>query len=85
PYDLRCDFDDAVLQYNVFTDDKIEHFTPKMLRHTGCTMYAREGMDISVLQYIMGHKSVHTTMKFYNHVTEERVIDTFKEHIEANA
>lgn len=84
-YDLRCDFNEVVLKYNVFTDDKIEHFTPKMLRHTGCTMYAREGMDISVLQYIMGHKSVHTTMKFYNHVTEERVIDTFKEHIEASA
>lgn len=85
PYDLSTDLKDAVLEYNVFNGDRIEHFTPKILRHTGCTMYAREGMDISVLQYIMGHKSVHTTMRFYNHVTEERVLDTFKEHIKESA
>ena len=65
--------------------DKNKGFTPKTLRHTGCTMYASEGMDVSVLQYIMGHKSSYTTMRFYNHVTEERVIDTFQDHINKNA
>lgn len=62
--ELRFDMCNLVREYNVFSQDKIEEFTPKTLRHTGCTMYAREGMDISVLQYIMGHKSPYTTMRF---------------------
>lgn len=85
PSELRFDMCNLVREYNVFSQDKIEEFTPKTLRHTGCTMYAREGMDISLLQYIMGHKSPYTTMRFYNHVTEERVLDTFKEHIKESA
>lgn len=85
--ELRADMGKMVAEYNIFADDtdKIEGFTPKTLRHTGCTMYASEGMDVSVLQYIMGHKSSYTTMRFYKHVTEERVIDTFQDHINKNA
>lgn len=33
----------------------------------------------------LGHKSSYTTMRFYNHVTEERVLDAFKEHIKKTA
>lgn len=82
PAELRSEMCRMVTEYNLSAKEKIEGFTPKILRHTGCTMYAREGMDVSVLQYIMGHKSSYTTMRFYNHVTEERVLDTFKEHIQ---
>ncbi len=71
-----------VAKYNEQAEDKIEEFTPKTLRHTGCTMYAREGLDISVLQYLLGHKSSYTTMRYYNHVTAERVFDSFLSHIE---
>lgn len=85
PHVLRDDMKTMVTEYNIKAKDKIEEFTPKTLRHTGCTMYAREGMDISVLQYILGHKSSYTTMRFYNHVTEERVLDSFKEHIKKSA
>lgn len=83
--ELRIDMCRMVEQYNKQAKDKITEFTPKTLRHTGCTMYAREGMDISVLQYILGHKSSYTTMRFYNHVTEERVLDTFMKHIRQGA
>lgn len=85
PYELRADMCRMVAEYNQNAKNKIAEFTPKALRHTGCTMYAREGMDISVLQYILGHKSSYTTMRFYNHVTEERVLDAFKEHIKKTA
>lgn len=84
PAELRSAMSSIVTEYNLFAEDKIEGFTPKILRHTGCTMYAREGMDISVLQYILGHKSSYTTMRYYNHVTEERVLDTFQEHLQKN-
>lgn len=85
PNALRKNMCDMVEKYNQIAVDKIEEFTPKTLRHTGCTMYSREGLDISVLQYILGHKSSYTTMRFYNHTTEERALYTFREHVEKSA
>lgn len=55
--------------------NKIEYLTPHMLRHTGCTRNAENGMDIKVLQYLMGHKSSTVTNEVYNHVTEERAME----------
>lgn len=47
-------------------------FTPHTLRHTFCTRMAENGIDIRVLQYIMGHKTIEITMQVYNHVNNER-------------
>ncbi len=41
-----------------------------ILRHTGCTGMAERGMDVKVLQYIMGHANIAVTMEVYNHITE---------------
>lgn len=82
PHNMRDDMCNMVAKYNKNAEDKIEEFTPKTLRHKGCTMYAREGLDISVLQYLLGHKTSYTTMRYYNHVTIERVFDSFLSHIE---
>ncbi len=54
---------------------KIEYLTPHILRHTGCTRNAENGMDLKVLQYLMGHKSSKITNEVYNHITEERVME----------
>lgn len=54
---------------------KIEYLTPHILRHTGCTRNAENGMDLKVLQYLMGHKSPTVTNEVYNHVTEERAME----------
>lgn len=36
-----------------------------MLRHTGCTRNAENGMDMKVLQYLMGHFiSLTSTLQF---------------------
>lgn len=61
-----------VKEYNKTAEYPIENICPHMLRHTGCTRYAEDGMDIKVLQQLMGHKSPQTTMNIYNHVQEER-------------
>lgn len=45
-----------VAQYDQTAKNKIGHITPNVLRHTGCTRNAEYGMDMKVLQYIMGHK-----------------------------
>lgn len=47
-------------------------FLPKIsshsLRHTACTNMAKRGMNIKILQYIMGHAHSDVTMDVYNHI-----------------
>lgn len=51
----------------------LPHITNHILRHTGCTRMAEAGMDVKVLQIIMGHSDPAVTMKVYNHVDQERM------------
>ncbi len=45
------------------------------LRHTGCTRMAEQGLDMKVVQYVMGHASVGVTMEVYNHITEKTRVE----------
>jgi len=47
-------------------------FTPHTLRHTYCTRMAENGIDVKVLQEIMGHANISVTMQVYNHADFER-------------
>lgn len=47
-------------------------FTPHILRHTACTRMAEGGIDVKVLQEIMGHSNIAVTMQVYNHVNADR-------------
>ena len=47
--------------------------TSHILRHTACTRMAEAGVDLKVLQKIMGHKHIDTTMEIYNHVNLQRM------------
>ena len=47
--------------------------TSHILRHTACTRMAEAGVDLKVLQEIMGHKHIKTTMEIYNHVNSQRM------------
>ncbi len=67
-YDLKK----AVEKYNETAEYKIDRISAHTLRHTGCTRDAEDGMDIKVLQYIMGHSNTQITNNVYNHVNEER-------------
>lgn len=48
-------------------------FSAHVLRHTACTRMAEKGIDIKVLQYLMGHSSIDITMEVYNHIDYTRV------------
>lgn len=64
--------------YNRFVEDGeikdvlLPDFTAHTFRHTFCTRMAENGMDIKVLQEIMGHKTIAVTMQVYNHALFER-------------
>lgn len=53
----------------------IPDFTFHVLRHTFCTRMAEDGMDVKVLQEIMGHSNIAVTMQVYNHVSDDRAIN----------
>lgn len=50
----------------------LPHISAHILRHTGCTRMAEAGIDVKVLQYIMGHSRISVTMEVYNHISSER-------------
>jgi integrase len=65
--------------YNkVYTDNPIPHLSAHILRHTACTIYATEGMDVKALQGLMGHKDASVTMNTYNHGSVERTKNELK-------
>ena len=40
------------------------------MRHTACTNMARNGMNLKILQYLMGHAHSDVTMDVYNHIAD---------------
>lgn len=51
----------------------IPHISAHTFRHTGCTRMAESGMNVKVLQYIMGHSNISVTMDVYSHAQEENI------------
>ena len=63
----------ALKKYNRLHPDRpLPHITPHVYRHTFCTNMVNAGMDVKVLQYIMGHSEIDVTMNVYTHMTYER-------------
>lgn len=56
-------------------DCPLLHITPHVFRHTFCTNYANEGMDIRKLQYLMGHSDVGVTFNVYTHASYAHVAE----------
>lgn len=50
-----------------------ERFTPHSLRHTFATRCAESGMKPKVLQIILGHENIATTLNLYVHVTDDEI------------
>lgn len=63
-------------------DVEMPHVTPHVLRHTFCTNMVNAGMDVKVLQYIMGHADVDVTLNIYTHVGYERAASQMAELID---
>ena len=62
----------------------IPHFSCHHLRHTFCTRFCENETNVKVIQAIMGHASIETTMDIYAEVTNSRkkeAIDNLAENI----
>ncbi|WP_099204513.1 site-specific integrase [Scatolibacter rhodanostii] len=51
----------------------LPHFSVHNLRHTFCTRLCETTTDIAVIQQIMGHADIATTLEQYNHVSQEHI------------
>ena len=50
-----------------------EKFTPHSLRHTFATRCAEAGVKPNVLQKLLGHERISTTMDLYVHTMEDEL------------
>lgn len=50
--------------------------TPHLLRHTYITRMILAGVNIKVVQYLAGHKTVQLTLNIYSHLMENQPKDT---------
>lgn len=59
------------------TDILLPHFSCHNLRHTFCTRLCENEQNLKIIQEIMGHRSIETTMDIYNEATKEKKVSTF--------
>ena len=55
----------------------IRHFSVHNLRHTFCTRFCENESNIKVIQEIMGHSDISTTMNIYAEATESKKRESF--------
>lgn len=65
-------------QINEFQDEKLPRITPHSCRHTFCSDMALDGMNLKILQKVIGHSSLQITADRYTHVEgEDEIIKEF--------
>lgn len=55
----------------------IPHFSVHNLRHTFCTRFCENETNLKIIQEIMGHADISTTMNIYNEATKEKKMESF--------
>jgi len=59
----------------------LPHFSVHNLRHTFCTRMCENETNLKIIQEIMGHADISTTMDIYNEATREQKLQSFA-HLE---
>lgn len=65
--------------YKLCDEAKIKRFCMHALRHTYATRAIESGMQPKVLQRLLGHASIKTTMDRYVHVTDESMLEAVRQ------
>lgn len=56
----------------------LPNFSCHHLRHTFCTRLCENETNLKVIQFIMGHRNIETTMDIYAEATEEKKQESFE-------
>ena len=88
PHSMNRAIERIVRDYNLAESEQAEkesrkpellpHFSAHNLRHTFCTRLCETGTNLKVIQEIMGHADITTTMDIYNEATQELKLQTFE-------
>ena len=70
--------------YKLCDEAGIKRFCMHALRHTYATRAIEKGVPPNVLQKLLGHASITTTMNKYVHVTNESMVQAVRKFEEAN-
>ena len=65
--------------YKLCDEAGIKRFCMHALRHTYATRAIESGMQPKVLQKLLGHASIKTTMDRYVHVTDDSMVNAVKQ------
>ncbi len=81
------DCNDEILNKNPNAEILLPRFSCHSLRHTFTTRLVEAGVNIKVVQEVLGHKDVSTTLDIYTDVTKElakREFDNMEEKLKAD-
>lgn len=67
---ICTEYNEKVLQREGSENEMLPYFTCHTLRHSFATRLCESGMNIKMIQHIMGHSDIDTTMNIYVSITE---------------
>lgn len=59
-------------------DIPLPHITPHIFRHTYCSRLANKGVNPKVVQKLLGHAKIDTTLNVYTHASLENILSELK-------
>ena len=89
PHDINRALDRIIQDYNTEESERaieqnrepllLPHFSAHNLRHTFCTRMCENENNIKIIQEIMGHSDITTTMDVYNEATRDKKKESFSQ------
>lgn len=87
PHGVNRALDRIIKAYNTEETEKaksegripelLPHFSCHHLRHTFCTRFCENETNLKIIQEIMGHADITTTMDIYNEATKDKKKESF--------